>query len=109
MKSNFSKIILGVLIFFNMNANASSFKGYKRQPAGEILKYTETVERFSETNDDFLILISRHAALYRFPKSVGYADQVRDYLNSRMRAKKLLSFEVDPTTAEILNISDIQK
>jgi hypothetical protein len=92
-----------------MGANAASFKGYKRQPAGETLKYTETVERFSETQDDFLILISRHAALYRFPKSVSYADQVRDYLNNRIRTKKLLIFEVDPTTAEILNISDVQK
>lgn len=100
---------LGVLLCFSMNANASSFKGYKRQPASEIIIYTETVDRFSETNADFLILISRHSALYRFPKKTEYVDQVRDFLNSRMKRKSTIVFEVDATTAEILNISNAKK
>jgi hypothetical protein len=109
MKCKFIEIIFGALFLFNVGANAASFEGYKRQPAGEVLKYTETVERFSETQDDFLIQISRHAALYKFPKSGTYTDQVRFYLKNRMGTKKLLVFEVDPFTARILNISDTQK
>lgn len=109
MKSKLNKLILGLVIFFNMTANAASFKGYKKQPASSVLKYTESVERFSENQKDFLILISRHAALYRFPKSVGHADQVRDYLNKSIKSKTPVIFEVDPTSTEILNISDPKK
>ena len=101
-----SMFLLGILLCFDMTANASSFKGYKRQPASEIIKYTETVDRFNETQTEFLILISRHAAFYRFPKNSEYADQVRDFLNSRMRRKSAVVFEVDATTAEILSLSD---
>ena len=109
MKLKFNIIIVGIILFLNISANSSNFKGYKRQPAGEPLKYIETVERINETQEDFLILISPHAAFYRFPKNIGYVDQVRKYLNGRMKTKGLIIFEIDPTTAEILNISDAQK
>lgn len=86
--------------------NASSFKGYRRQPTAELTTNTGTINRFIETEKDFLILISGYAAFYRFPKTVSYADQVRGYLNSRMKTKKTVVFEIDPRTAEIINLSD---
>lgn len=109
MKSKLNKILLGVLVSLGINANAASFKGYKKKIEGKVFIYTETAERFTETQDEFLILMSRHAAFYRFPKSVAYAAQVRDFLNNRIKTKQVLIFEVDPMTAKILNISDVQK
>lgn len=86
--------------------NASSFKGYKRQPTAQMTTNTGSIVRFIETEKDFLILISGYAAFYRFPKTVSYADQVRGYLNSRMKNKKAVVFEIDPRTAEIISLSD---
>ncbi|MCX7978941.1 MAG: hypothetical protein N2578_08050, partial [Bdellovibrionaceae bacterium] len=69
-------------------------------------KYVEVIERFIEDEKDFLVLISRRAAFYRFPKTVTYAGDVRNFLSDRMKKKRLVEFEVDPTTAQILKISD---
>jgi hypothetical protein len=88
------------------NAEASQFKGYGKSPNGETLTLNETIDRITETQHDFLVLISRHAALYRFPKFDEYAGQVREFLQSRSKNRKAVVFQIDPTTARILYVSD---
>lgn len=98
-----------LLILFSMNALASKFKGYGRTPSAESKTLTESVDRFEETQTDFLILLSHHAALYRFPKTNEYASQVREFLKQRMKSKQPVVVSIDPTTAQILYIEDPTK
>lgn len=109
MKSKLNKKVTAALILLAMNANAASFKGYNKDTSVDALKYTEKVQRMSETKKDLLILISGQAGLYKFPKTVSYFDEVKNYLSDSMKAKKTLVFEIDPTTAKILRISEAPK
>lgn len=102
-----SFVLIGIIL--TTTAYASSFKGYKKSSSGDSLKYTASIQRILETDQDFHILISGYAAFYRFPKTVSYADQVRGYLNTRMKNKKKVVIEIDPRTAEIIFISDPAK
>ncbi len=97
------------LILYSMNALASKFKGYRRSPSSELMTLTESVDRVAETKTDFLILLSHHAALYRFPKSTEYTSQVREFFKQRMKSKQPIVVSIDPTTAQILYIEDPTK
>ncbi|PIS11482.1 MAG: hypothetical protein COT73_03720 [Bdellovibrio sp. CG10_big_fil_rev_8_21_14_0_10_47_8] len=101
------KATVGIFIsLFCMNTDASKFKGYGRAPGKKPMILTESVERIEEGGNDFLILLSRHAALYRFPKSNEYASQVRSFLKQRMKSKKPIVVTIDPLTAQIFYIED---
>jgi hypothetical protein len=95
-----------LLLFVSVNAFASKFKGYGRAPTAESMRLNESVESFEETPTDFLILFSRHAAFYSFPKSNDYVTQVREFLRQRMKTKQPIAIMIDPKTAKILTMED---
>jgi len=101
--------LITILVFSFLNAGASSFKGHNKASTAQTLTYTESVRRFIENKNQFLIAISNHAAFYEFPKNPEHSSQFRDFLNSRIKTKKKLVFEVDPETAKIFIVRDTEK
>lgn len=97
------------LMVFSLKIQASSFKGYEKDPSGEILVMTETVEGFHETEKEFFIEFSRHAAFYRFPKVSDSSTQIRNFLNKCIKLKASLIVHVDAVTAKIMNIEDPER
>ena len=97
-------LVIALTCFLNV-AQASSFQGYKKQTQEQTMVFVEQVDRFIETPSDFLILLSHHAAFYRFPKT-EYAADIRDFLTSRKNAHRMIKVTFDPTSTEILLIED---
>lgn len=104
------KSFIGLLIvLFSIGATASKFKGYVRKPNTEPLILTESVDRVVETQTQIMVLLKKHAAFFKFPKSHEYAGQVRDFLNQRKKSDRKITLTVDPITAEILYIEDAEQ
>ncbi len=111
MRKIWQVFLIGLICFmvFNLKSEASSFKGYEKSPDGEILVMNETIDEFQETEKDFLILLSRHAALYRFPKVQDSSRQVRIFLNKCIKLKATLIVHIDAVTARIMSIEDPER
>ncbi len=98
-------LLTAVLVFSNQ-ALATKFKGATAHQATKAIILTESVDRFVETEKEFLILLSRHAAFYRFPKTAESTTEVRLYLKKLIKSKKIIVFEIDPVSTEIRFIKD---
>ena len=100
-------VLLFIISMFSIQqALATKFKGYSGNYKTKSLTLNESVERFVETEKEFLILLSRHAAFYRFPKTAEYSMDVRTYLNKLIKSKKRINFEIDPVSTEIKFIKE---
>jgi formiminotetrahydrofolate cyclodeaminase len=97
------------LMVFSLKIQASSFKGYEKDPSGEILVMNEAVDEFHETEKDFLIAFSRHSAFYRFPKVPDSSTQIRNFLNKCMKLKASVVVHVDAVTAKVMSIEDPER
>jgi hypothetical protein len=90
-------------------AIGASFKGYDSNSTTHPMEFTEPVERFKETDSDFLILFTHHPAFYRFPNSDTASLQVRRFLQSRIVSRQRVFVKFDPTTTRILELKDDNK
>lgn len=104
------KVLAALLtVLVTTTASAAKFKGYaKRSPSAEPMVLKEKIMRLNETPTDFLLTLSRHAALYKFPKMPQTDSEARSFLKSRVKSKSVLSITIDPMTAEILYIEDMR-
>lgn len=99
-------ILFFCFMFFSPKTQASSFKGYEKDPNGEILGLNEAIDEFHETEKEFFIAFSRHSAFYRFPKIPDSSTQIRNFLDKCVRLKASLVVRVDAVTAKIMSIED---
>ena len=97
-----------LILFIASSAFAASYKGFKRLPSAETIVFSEPVIHFLENEKEFLILFSKHAAFYKFPKGKEYAEQVRTFLKDRILSKKNVSAEINPLTTQIFTLGDGQ-
>lgn len=81
-------------------------KGYDNPSKVKPLVLNEVVERFRESKDEFLIVFSGHAAIYRFPKSGDITNRAREFLKEKVNSKKKISATIDPKSAKILFLED---
>ena len=95
-----------IVISLTANANPTMFKGHSRSINQESISISGAIERYYETETEYLILISRHAALYSFPKDLSYSDEVKSFINDRIKSKKTVLIKIDPRSAQILVIQD---
>ncbi len=101
------KVLIFVLSMVSIQqASATKFKGFTGNYKTKSITLNESVERVVETEKEFLILLSRHAAFYRFPKTPEYSLDVRTYLNKLIKSKKRINFEIDPVSTEIKFIKE---
>lgn len=91
---------------FVASAQAAKFKGYQRSVSASDLVIEESIERYIENASDFLILLDRHQAFYRFPKVKEYEILVRGFLDSRVKDGKKVRVEIDAKTGQINGLSD---
>lgn len=99
-------LLFAVLMVSSNQALATKFKGYGGNQSTKIMSLTESVDRFVETEKEFLILLSRHAAFYLFPKRAENSSEVRSYLKKLVKSKKRITVEIDPVSTEIKYLKD---
>jgi hypothetical protein len=106
-----SSLCLGICLTA-INSEAAGFKGYTATVTPSEKKvsqvtFKESISRYEETSDEFLIAFSRHAAFYRFPKKKDLATQFQRFLKDRIASKRVIIAEVNPVTTEIYSIRDL--
>ena len=95
------------IIFFSPLAFTASFKGYSKIDESKSTSITnESIDKFIETKDDFLIAFSKHSSFYKFPKKKVDAYDFKAYLNKMIKTKKSVIVDIDPLTTQIYKISD---
>lgn len=85
---------------------AKSLPGYKRHIASTYLVYEGVPQNYFDEGANFFIQVDGQAGLYRFPKSADNADEVRKFLDDKMKRKKKIKIEVNANTAEIVTLSE---
>ncbi len=95
------------IISSSKQASATRYKGYSGNYKIPSMTLTESVSRFVETEKEFLILLSRHAAFYRFPKKQETSSDVRSYLKKLVKSKERIQVEMDPISTEIKVLSSV--
>ncbi len=100
-------LLFVVIIASSKQASATKFKGYSGNYKTPSMTLTESVNRFVETEKEFLILLSRHAAFYRFPKKQETSADVRSYLKKLVKNKERINVEMDPISTEIKFLTSV--
>ena len=101
------KVLIFVLSMVSIQqASATKFKGFTGNYKTKSITLNESVERVVETEKEFLVLFSRHAAFYRFPKKSETTSDVRLFLKKLIKSKKRITVEIDPVSTEIKFIKD---
>ena len=95
-------IVVTVIALMGVEASALKLKGYDQTDKVKPVVLKASVERFKETDREFLIVFSGRAALYHFPKTKDLALRAREFLNESKTLKKKLVATIDPKTAKIL-------
>lgn len=103
MKRFFMLLSAGILL--SSSAFAASFQGAKAE-AKDLRVFTESVQRFTETDKAFLVLFSGNSAFYSFAKNKDTSTQFKNFLNDRIKSKKAVRVEVNAVTAQIVSIGD---
>ncbi len=102
----FSESLLAVDMVFSNYASASKLKDNNGKYQTQSMTLTESLEKIVETEKEFLILFSRHAAFYRFPKKSESTSDIRLYFKKLIKSKKRITVEIDPVSTEIKIIKD---
>jgi len=88
--------IFAAVIVYSNHVLASKLKGNSAKFQTQSMTLTESVEKLVETEKEFLILFSRHAAFYKFPKKLETTSEVRLFLKKLIKSKKRITVEIDP-------------
>ena len=107
MKYHFCCLVLA-FSFFSSKLDAAKFKGFNPTSSAETVRFSEPVDRFIETDSEFLILFRRHPSFYSFPKTKKNAIEFRDFLKARVKNRKEISVTFNPRTLRINLLEDIK-
>jgi hypothetical protein len=84
-----------------------SINGFKRSPTQTLLEMQTSIERYRFFNDkEMLILFAGHPSFYKFPIDSMQPSELKEYLDSRIKAATILNVKVDPISRQILSIED---
>lgn len=92
-------------MFFKIPVQAATYKGFEKSGATETLTMKESIERFIETDNNFLILLQNNPAFYKYPKNDN-EKEFRHFLEQRIRQKKKLKWIIKARGTEIYELSD---
>lgn len=95
-----------LLLLFPVISLAAQYKGYKRGPTSALLTFQEPIDRYIETDAEFLILFKNHPSFYSFPKERDRSVDARNYLNFKKNKKTPVKVEYDAVTTKIYSLSD---